>query len=516
MRHEIRFYTRLLLRRAPAMLILFLLCSAIGLILAMRLPTTYQSGARMLVQSQEISEDLAASTVQINALEEIEILRERLMTRANLIDIARDYDVYDDPTMTPDEIVEAMQDDTNIRADGGSGSRGGPRPALLFITFEARTGQIAADVVNEYVTRITSENVETRTSQAEETLEFFEQEVNRLSTELEIRSARITEFQRENADALPDDQEFRLQRQSLLQERMAAAERERRALLETRERTVQVFNNTGGAVVPDVNLSPAEVELQALQVELADLQTVFSDSSPQVQRVMRRIENLQNQIARQAPVQETEAPASNEERLLAIQLADIDSRIDALDTLILDTQGELDRLDEAITQAPVNGITLQGLQREFESTQLEYDNASRSLAQASIGLQLELGGQGQRVILLDPAVVPSAPASPNRPMIAAAGVAGGLGLAAAFFMLLELMNRAVRRPAEITKSLNIAPLVTIPYLETSSRRFFRRATRIAITLAVVIGVPAALWAVDQYVQPLDVVASQILDRLGLT
>jgi hypothetical protein len=74
---------------------------------------------------------------------------------------------------------------------------------LLTLTFKAREAQIAADVVNEYVTQILAASVRLRTGQAGETLSFFEQEVQRLGDELERRSTRITEYQRENADALP-------------------------------------------------------------------------------------------------------------------------------------------------------------------------------------------------------------------------------------------------------------------------------------------------------------------------
>jgi hypothetical protein len=47
--------------------------------------------------------------------------------------------------------------------------------------------------------------------------------VQRLSEELGQRSARISQFQAENADALPDDQQFRLSRQAVLQERLGSA-----------------------------------------------------------------------------------------------------------------------------------------------------------------------------------------------------------------------------------------------------------------------------------------------------
>ncbi len=515
MNPNLRFYSRLLLRRAPFMLLLLLLCASVGLILAVRLPTTYESTARMLVQSQEVSEELAASTVQIAALEEIELQRERLMTRANLIEIAHDHDVFEDiETLTPDDVAEAMQAATQIQVQGSD--RAGPRPTLMTVTFRARSGQIAADVVNEYVTRIRAENVRLRTGQAEDTLDFFQQEVDRLAADLEIRSGRITAFQRENADALPDDQEFRLQRLSLLQERMAAAERELRALQEARARTIEVFQATG-TIGPNTNLTPEEQELRQLEAELRRLETTFSDTAPQVVNLRRQIERLEAQIANQTVALAAEEEGDEDESggapLLAVQLADIDTRIETIEIVIADTQAELETLEQAIARTPNNAIQLQRLERDYENIQLQYDNARRALAQASIGERLEAGGRGQRITLLDPPVVPSAPASPNRPVVAGAGIFSGLVLAAGLFLLLELLNRSVRRPAEIVKSLGITPLATMPYIESARRRFARRALRASLVLIVLVGVPAALWSIDRYYLPLDLLAEQLLSRL---
>lgn len=511
-----RFYGRLLLRRAPAMLLLILASSALGLLLATGLPTTFVSQARLLVQGQQISEELAESTVQIAALEEIEILRELLMTRENLIDIAHRFNVLENiDEMTPDEVVGYMRDATAINASGGNSRQTGPRPSLMTISFRARSGQVAADVVNNYVTRITEASVRIRIGQADQTLEFFEDQVERLSAELATRSARITAYQTENADALPADQDFRLQRQSLLQERVAAAERERRALEDSRERTIQIFE-TGTA--PQDNLPPDQQLLQELEAEMADLLLTFSESSTRVQLLRRRIERLEERIALQveAPEGDSEAIELNPvEPLLALQLADIDSRIEAIDILVGEAEEELERLNAAIAQSPRTAIELDRLQRQYEEIQVQYDRASQSLARASVGEQLESGGRGQRITLLEPPVVPSSPASPNRQMIAIAGGALGIALAGALFLLLELLNQSIRRPAELTKALSITPFATLPYIETTRSRLWRRTLQLTAVLVVLAGVPAVLWAVNEYYMPLDQLSERLLNQLGL-
>jgi uncharacterized protein involved in exopolysaccharide biosynthesis len=517
----LRFYLSLLFRRLPAMLLLFFACTLVGLMLALGLPATYASQARMLVQGQAISENLAASMVQITGLEEVLLLREQLVTRANLIEIANEFDVFEDlREMTPDDIYEAMLEATLIATEGG-GTRTAPAPVLLTVAFEARTPQIAADVVNEYTTRILSANVRRRTGQAGETLSFFEQEVERLNNELQIRSARITEFQRENADALPEEQDFRLQRQALLQERIASAERERRTLLESRQRTIQIFQ--AGAAPAGTSLPPDQRLLRDLENELQNLLLTFSENAPQVQNIRRRIEQVEQRIAAQARLgggeeQEDEGAEMMEgvDPLLALQLAEIDSRVEALDAQIEESTAELERLDDAIARAPLNAIQLERLQRDFDNMQVQFENARNALAQASIGERLEVGGRGQRISVLEPPVVASEPTRPNRLLLAGGGVFMGLFMAVGLFVLLELTNRTVRRPAELVSGLGITPFVTLPDIEPAGRRMLRRTMRGAVTLLILAGVPAGLWALHAYVMPLDQLSQQLLARVGLT
>jgi uncharacterized protein involved in exopolysaccharide biosynthesis len=382
---------------------------------------------------------------------------------------------------------------------------------VVTVSFEARNGRIAANVVNEYVTRIVNANVELRTGRAEDTLAFFEQEVERLGTELELQSERITEFQTENADALPDEQSFRMSRLSLLQERISNAERERAALVDQRTRIVEIFETTGQiAAGPQ---TPRQQELARLERELSDALLVYSEENPQVQLLQRRVNQLRGQMESASP---GDAEAAETPSMLDLQLAQIDSRIEALDTIIAEAGEEAAELEDAISRSPQNAITLRSLERDYENLRRQYDTAVASLAEANTGERIEVTARGQRISIIESANIPSQPASPNRPLIMATGGAAGLGLAAGLFMLLEILNRSVRRPAEITGSLGITPLATIPFFESPGRRVMRNTLRIASFMVILIGVPAALWAVDTYFMPLDLLADRILRRIGFT
>lgn len=517
MNFDLKFYWRLFLRRLPAMTAIVIVCSGIGVVAAMRAPTTFETEARLLVEDPQIPGEMAASTVTTEANAAIEIIRQRLLTRANLLDIANDFDVIPNySSMSPDAIVTRMQQATSIHSRGGG--RSGD-PVVVTVSFEARDGQIAANVVNEYVTRIVNANVELRTGRAEETLEFFEQEVQRLSTELDLQSARITEFQRENADALPEDQPFRLSRLSLLQERVANAERERATLEDQRTRIIEIFESTGGmAAAGGAPLPPEQQELQRLERELSDALLVFSEENPQVQLLQRRIDQLRGRLSERSAGDEDAEDGTAPPRATAldVQLTQIDSQIANLDTVIEEARDEIAELEAAISRTPQNAIVLRSLERDYENIRQQYDRAVARLAEASTGERIEVSARGQRISVIEAANVPREPSSPNRTRIAAMGAATGVGLAGGLFMLLELLNRSVRRPAEISSALGITPLATIPFFEGPNRRMLRNGIRVALFLVILIGVPAALWAVDTYFMPLDLLADRILSRIGFT
>jgi hypothetical protein len=132
-----------------------------------------------------------------------------------------------------------------------------------------------------------------------------------------------------------------------------------------------------------------------------------------------------------------------------------------------------------------------------------------------VGERIELTSKGQRISVLRQAVVPREPTSPNRPLIAAAGLAAGLGLSGALVVLLELLNRTVRRPADLTRALQISPLGTLPYIATSAETVKRRGALLAVIGLIAVGLPAGLYLLHVQYMPLDLLADRAMSRIGL-
>lgn len=520
---DIRFYWSLLLRRLPVMTGLFLLCAGIAAIVAVKLPPTYSTSARLLVEPPKVQIDSAMQS--IGASEQLQVIEQRLLTRANLIDIAQKRGVFEDmDQMTPDLIESRMRAQTRIRRTGGRG-----QATLMTISFEGRTGRIVANVVNDYVTLVLEANSEFRVQRAEGTLTFFQQEVARLDNELEAQSARIVEFKNRNADALPDDLAYRQNRQSLLQERLGRLERDKASIENQRSEMISVFEATGRLNldgVPQQRMSPAEAQLDDLKAELEEKLAVFSETHPRVTLLKNRIAQLEARLE-ETRQEETRAasletatdgtgtgPGSGSgNAILDITLAEMDQRLEDIDQDIATTRQELERLEASIAATPANAVALESLQREYENIQRQHSAAVNNLNQARMGERIEVTSQGQRITTIENANVPQVPSGPARMKLAAMGVAGGLGLASAYFLLLELLNRKFRRPAEFVSRFDIVPITTIPYIESRSEKFWRRTALVGAFVFVLISVPTALYLVDTHYMPLEILTEKILQRL---
>ncbi|MEW9920356.1 GumC family protein [Marimonas sp. MJW-29] len=513
MNFDLVFYRALVLRRLPVMILFVLLFSGLGLVTALNLPDTFSTSARLLHEAPQIPSSMIPTTVQTGAEEQLAVIEQRLLTRANLIDIANRFDVFENiREMEPDRVYERMREATTIRRR--SGGRSGA--TMMTIEFKGRAPRIVANVVNEYVTLVLDENARFRVSRAENTLDFFQQEVDRLDEELTRQTVEITRFKTENADALPQDRNFRLQRASLLQERR---ERLARELALARQQRGNIEARFAVSRRPSVTPSSAtEQELLVIKAELDRLTETYSESNPRVIRLKDRIEQLEAIVAAQTSERDQIAGVevgAEEQILLELAIEEADNRIDALQSQIDETAAELEELQTSISQSTANSFQLAELERDLAITQSRYDNAVANLNSARMSERIEATAQGERISVVENASVPQIPSGPNRLAIAAVGIISGIGLAVGYFVLLEFMNRSIRRPSELVDRYNVVPIVTIPYMESPFARLIRRSALIMATLAVLVGVPLALWYVDSYYQPLELIVQRGLSKLGL-
>ncbi|MCB2114968.1 MAG: hypothetical protein KDE00_01385 [Rhodobacteraceae bacterium] len=505
---DLSFYFAVFLRRLPYFILVFALVTAAAIAAALMLPPVYRSSSVLMVEAPQLPSELDAPRVQAEALARLQTIENNLMKRPNLLEIAQKLKVFKGmSSMTPDDIVDSMRAHTTIDKLTGRGEA-----TVMTVTFEAESGPIAAGVVNEYVTLIQNEDVEGRTKSAEGTVDFFEQQRDQLSGQLDLMSAKILDFQNKNSDALPSTLSYRLSQQTNLQERLATVERDIATLKDQRARMVEIFNSTGQVNASNANLTPEARQLEQMKQQLNSMLALLAPENPKVKNLEAQISQLEEVVKGQLPVKGSSDPTAT---IFEAQLADIDSRMAISEEERKKIVGQLDVLKDSIDRTPANQIALDALNRDYANIQQQYNNTVDNLAKAMAGEKTVVGAKGERVAVVDAATIPDRPFKPNRLFIAIAGVGGGIFMGLATVVLLELLNGAVRRPKDLTKAFGITPIATIPYMRTPSETMARRSGFAALLALAVIGIPALIYAIHVFYAPLDSIVAKLASMVGL-
>jgi uncharacterized protein involved in exopolysaccharide biosynthesis len=112
---DLKFYLSIFLRRLPYFIVIAAFLSAVGIAVASILPPLYSSTAKILVEAPQIPGDLARTTVPIDPVQQIQIIEQRLMTRANILSLADKLKVYaDQPGVPADVIIADMRARTSF------------------------------------------------------------------------------------------------------------------------------------------------------------------------------------------------------------------------------------------------------------------------------------------------------------------------------------------------------------------------------------------------------------------
>jgi len=209
-----RYYLEVLKKRLWFLLIPLLLVSAIGSVIVILRPATYQSQGTILIESPQIPVDLVRPTVSATAAARIQVIEQRVTTRDNLLAIANKFQVFagqrtwygGSVSLSGTEMLDKMRAGTQIKPIELDlpRQRNNLTTIAFSVSFEHDRPEIAMRVANELMTLILGEDARARTNRATETTKFLTREEKRLQGELGTVDAQIAEFRRKNRDAVPE------------------------------------------------------------------------------------------------------------------------------------------------------------------------------------------------------------------------------------------------------------------------------------------------------------------------
>ena len=575
---KLKDYVAMLRRRWRAGAVAGAIVLAIGITAAAVWPPLYRSVATILIEQQEIPEDLVRSTISSFADQRIQLIKQRVMTTVNLLEIIREHGLYaDDFDRKPREvIIDRMRRDIHldmISADVVDPRSGQPVSATIAFTlgYDNRSPVLAARVANQLMSLFLQENSQTRRQQAAEASTFLSDEAKRLSEEIATLEGRLATFKEANVERLPELAAFNLQLANRTEDELAQVRRDRSAIQERRvllqaqlsqlspERDVLSAN--GEAVLssaerlrglesylssirglytadhPDVTRTERSIaalrkqlgietvgsedlerELDGLRGERSALLDRYQPLHPDVVRVERRIEAVEEQLrASSEPTAAAAAPAPDNPAYLSVQSQlDIDDvELAALDQKEQTLRTKLADVERRIAETPGVERDYYALARDIDNARHQYQEVSGKQKEAVVSQNLEMDAKGERFTPIEPPLVPERPVAPNRWLILGLALVLAFGSGVGVIALKEALDGSVRGPNELEHLVGVAPLGIIPLIFTADDKRTKGKQRMRFAAATTAAFVTLVTLAHFFVAPLDVLWFAALRRFGV-
>lgn len=449
----------ILWERRWLILVPLVVCSIIGVGAAFLLPRSYVSSATLLVESQ----DLPGSTTtggDDNVIDRrMARVRQQILSRPDLVQLIQDNDLYDvsDRKKPLSELVEQMRDDTSISAVDAdiarSGAGGQNQGSIAFrLAFSYSQPELAQLVAQTFIDRLLKLDASQTQSSAQSNVRFLEDQEAALTAQVRQIEGEINRITGQNGAALANVG-------GLGTLNMGGAGNIETQIAALRRENAQLQTQLGrSAIDRDPNVIAAEGALTAAKA-------TYADDHPDVKLAETRL-----QAARTTAAAVNAGAVSTS---VQNQISVNNNMIGELTRAKAAEAGRAAVIAAAQARGPQVAQRVQQLQGRGDIIKADLSRVSSQLLQARGVEKLTDTQRGERLTLIEPPVTPDRPTSPNRPLLIAGGIFGGLALGVGLALLLELVLRPIRSVGTLTRITGVPPLGVVPVLKprgTAKRR----------------------------------------------
>lgn len=411
---------------------------------AFLLPRSYQARAVLLVESNDLPD---AQTSQGNPIDRrMARIRQQILSRPDLVELIQANDLYGasrhtEPLSVLVDKMRAATDISAVNADIQRAPTGNTGSVAFSLTFDYPQPGPAQIVAQTFVDRLLKLDATQTQADAQGNVNLLQDQASNLQQQITQIEGRMKQIAGSNGAALASANATMMTGGAGIDYagQIASLQRE----------NAQLQAQATTAVDRDPNVVAAEAALTAAQA-------TYSDSHPDVQIARKRLE-----IARAAASGLSNRNVSSAVRQ---QIATNNSAIAQLNRQRASEESRVAMMAAAQARGPAVVQEVQQLQARADMLRTNLARISTNLLNAKSVSKLTEEQRGERLTLIEPPVTPDRPTSPNRPLLIAGGILGGLAAGLALVFLVELIQRPIRSAGQLMQIVGEPPLGVVPVL----------------------------------------------------
>lgn len=487
---------QILRRRFWLLLVPFAIVSAGTALWARRLPNLYRAETVLQVVPQRVPESYVKSAVTTPIDERLQAIKQEIFSRTRLEQIIQDFDLYAQERRTGimEDVVENMRSDIQIDVVRGD---------AFSVTYIGHDPRVVMKVTDKLAGLFIDESLQDRSALADGTSEFLETQLEDARRRLEDQDKKVEAYKMKYAGQLPSQENANLQAvhnvQMQIQATLESMNHDRNERLLREQQLAGLTQNQGADSTPAAPVAPARADpsapatggtaaqrLAAARDTLAVLKLQGETADhPDVKSTERLIRDLQKQADAEAlaqPVSSDAVSLSPAERARQGQIAALQAQLTQLDQRLAAEQTEETRLrkvaadyQQRLDAVPERESEMVDLTRDYGTLQALYTSLLAKKEDSTISANLERRQIGEQFKVLDQAILPQRPFSPNRQRINLIGMGSGLIIGFFLIALFEYRDTTFKADDEITNLLALPVLAVVPLMRSHVDR--QRATR---------------------------------------
>jgi polysaccharide chain length determinant protein (PEP-CTERM system associated) len=470
-------YIAILRRRWVLITVLTVVGAPLAYGVARLLPNRYKSQTLVLIEPPTVPTDFVRPVISTEINERLASMQEEILSRTRLEPIIHQYGLYsgDVNRLPPDALVARLQKDIEITpVQPMAETRAQELPGFhIIVTLDSP--QTAQEVCSAITHMFIEESIRLRQQRSEDTTQFLAQQLVDAKAKLDEQDSRLAAFKSHYIGSLPDEEQGNLNLLMGLTSQLDAATQALARAQQDKSFSESMLAQQVGAwqaAQSGTNPETMDMQLTALQTQLANLQARYTDDYPDVAKTKSAIAALQKKIADSDSSKVSSGGKPSKTTSEPAQIAQLRAEIHTTDQVIAEKTREQIKIQQAIKvyqdrvqSSPAVEQQYTEMTRDYKTALEFYNDLLKKRDQSAMATDLERHQEGEQFKILDPANLPDQPSFPNRPKFTLGGLAGGFALGVGIAFILETRDTSFRTERDVEFSLKLPVLAMIPAIE---------------------------------------------------
>jgi polysaccharide chain length determinant protein (PEP-CTERM system associated) len=427
-------YVRLVLSRKGILVSIALVVMFAAIVGAYVMPKKYKAESTVFIEQNVISDLVKGIAITPSMDMKIKAIKVTMLSRTMVLNVIRalDMDVQAASDRELDSMIAGLQKRIQVSLD--------ERRGVFMISFEDKDPVRARDVVNTLTRIYIEENTSTKRKESFEATQFLSEQIEVFKKRIDAAEQEIDKFKAESGQVLFADEG------AIRAELNDASSR-----LDQLNIRINALKTSKGLLVSN---TPLKQQLDDQQKALEAMRGRYTENHPKVRQLENSIASTKQQIKSSGTSELNAVYRTAEYQSIKVELASLENTKENLEE-------EIERNREILRKIPAVRSELAELQRKRKNETIIYEKLVSRYGQSEVSKEMELQDKSMSFRVLDPAVVPTQPSKPNRPLIILMGIVGGIGLGIGFIVLLDLINPSIKTLDDL-KEYGVPVLAVIP------------------------------------------------------